>query len=221
MEEFTLGADFSFWNDLWDSAKRLRVLTFFNFQKAAEQGIKFAILKSTTGLTGKDSTYDTHLRDAKVAQLVTGAYHWYLPGLDPVMQAEWAVRGTGETDLPLFVDVEEKKFAAVKAGQMWPALSRMLLRVEVLTHRQPIIYTNWDYWTTMMADARDSDGWRLWIAGYRTGAPLVPLPWHPRQWSFWQYTDRAVAQRYGGPVGAGRALDMDLFAGSLDELRAL
>ena len=221
MDDFVLGCDDSFWNDLWDSPKRIRVLRYFDFNKAAEQGLKFAIHKSTTGTNGKDSTYESHKRDATTATLLNGAYHWYLPGLDPVKQAEWAVRGSGETDLPLFVDVEEKKYAGVKKGQMWSALSRCLLYIETLTHRQPIIYTNWDYWTTYMYDAVDSDHWRLWIAGYRTGSPLVPLPWHPRQWTFWQYTDRGNAQRYGGPKGASVALDMDLFAGTLEELKAL
>lgn len=215
---WTQGMDVSFWQDLWDSPKRKFVLKYVNFKLAAQQGMKFVILKSTTGTGGKDPTYDRHLEDAREAGLVIGAYHWYLPSCNPIYQAEWAITGSRNPDLPLFFDLEERKDAGVRKGKMWPDLRTCLLEVEARTGRRPIIYTNWDYWTTYYPDAIESEYFKLWVANYNTGAPLVPPPWNPRGYTFWQYSKNGNGKKYGC---WSLSLDMDLFAGSLEELKLL
>jgi lysozyme len=51
----------------------------------------------------------------------------------------------------------------------------------------------------------------LWLAHYTEQCPALPPPW--TRWAFWQYTDN------GQIAGIDGAVDLDVFDGSLDELR--
>lgn len=94
-----------------------------------------------------------------------------------------------------------------------------LAEVERLSGRIPIIYTAQAYWDTYLgAHAIDwADQYPLWLANYRKDAgPLVPPPWSPTGWAFWQYTDKGKGSKYGV-----QALDVDLnvFNGDENNLR--
>jgi len=99
--------------------------------------------------------------------------------------------------LPYVIDLES--VTSVPPNHKSNVLA-FLQTIENNTGQKPVIYTNYDYWNTYMGDLDWSLDYLLWIANYthRFG-PLVPDPWHPDQWTYWQYSKSGKGSRYGCP----------------------
>src|SRR6185295_1914245 len=79
--------------------------------------------------------------------------------------------------------------------------------------RVPIIYAGLYSWPDL-TDSADLTTSPLWVAQYTSApCPNIPVPW--TRWMFWQTS--ATGSVPGIP---GAALDLDLFNGTLDDLRA-
>ena len=89
------------------------------------------------------------------------------------------------------------------AAKIWIDRVRSQLGVE------PIVYTNVGMWRWRPATELGTQP--LWLAHYTTECPSIPPPW--LRWTFWQYTDA------GRVPGISTPVDLDVFDGSLDELR--
>lgn len=189
-----------------------------DWARLAGQGIRFAIVKCTTGNNGKDSDFDRHVAGAKAAGLAVGLYHFSFPlpddpihpGRSPEEQADacWAVAsglGSNDGELPPAVDLE------------WPMANEWLKYGcgpdQIRTHNlalieafavrwgcRPLVYTYPDWWMRTgggheVAFARNP----LWMASYPAGAPSWPVdgrgppcvvkPWaSPGGWAVWQFS---------------------------------
>jgi hypothetical protein len=58
----------------------------------------------------------------------------------------------------------------------------------------------------------------LWLANYKVSAPYLPKPW--QKWTFWQWTEAGYGQDYGVNQYEERAVDLNYFNGSVEELAA-
>jgi lysozyme len=173
-------------------------------------GVHFAFIRAYDGTDVFDPSFVTNWNAAAVAGVLRGAYQYFRPAQSPIDQADAMVRvlrlhGTG--DLPPVLDVETLDGVALAdvaaAAKLWIDRVRSELGVE------PIVYTNPGMWRWRPATELATQP--LWLAHYTTECPALPAPW-PR-WTFWQYTD-------GGRVpGIGGNVDLDVFDGTLDDLR--
>lgn len=206
-----------------------------------QAGVAFAFVKATEGTSLVDSRLEVNWTGPKAAGLLRAPYHFFLPRLDPALQARHFVR-TMQGDpgeMPPVLDVEAiqgvDNATLIRGVEVW------LNEAEALLGRVPIIYTRAGIWNDhLRLPSGQFPPWTrnypLWAAHYpfaRDGAdpekgPLPPLPaletisrfngqllpkaWD--QWTFWQYTQRGLI------AGAPRHVDLDLFNGTVDELRA-
>jgi lysozyme len=173
-------------------------------------GVKFAFIRVSDGSTILDSKFAANWSGARQARVLRGAYQFFRPEEDPIVQANVLVaelrkRGAGE--LPPVIDIEVTgglPLATVVANaRLWIEHVRSQLGVE------PIVYTNYGMfrWGGGEPLARQL----LWLAHYTQQCPSVPPPWS--KWTFWQYTEN------GRVDGIDGAVDLDVFDGPPEELR--
>ena len=197
----TTGIDVSHWNGTID------------WQAVKQDGVTFAFMKATEGSDFVDSKFATNWQGAKAAGIVRGAYHFYRPKIDPIVQADHLVDTAGAPalgDLPLTLDLEVldgQPAADVAAGAL-----AFLQRLEQRTSRVPIIYTSARVFDTELHTPDGFSHYALWDANWGVTCPNISTPtWST--WTFWQYTDK-------GKLGGIDPVDVNVFNGSVDELLA-
>lgn len=178
----------------------------FNWESWAAH-IRFAEIKCTEGLGFVDPLYHENMAMSKElgGEFYRFPYHYGHPDLDPADQARF------------FVDTA------------WPVMEKtdhFVLDLEIMGEgRTPADVSFWA-WTFCTEVNRIAPGhrclvqtdpafanegccamlgsWHLWLMSWDVPQPVMPVgPW--RKWAFWQYASGAV--------------DLDVFASSLDMLR--
>lgn len=177
----------------------------------AGSGVSFAFIKCTEATAFRDRSFAQHWPDAKRAQLLRGAYHFFRPKLDPVLQAQHFLSFLSDPgELPPVLDVEvsdgvpsTKLVAGVRA---W---------VSVVSARvgRPLIYTSPGFWGSLPNSEEVAAITDLWVGAWTTSVPSGLGGWP--KWTFWQHTNHAQVPGIQAPNG----LDADYFNGSLAELR--
>ena len=183
-----------------------------DWSAVARSGISFAFIKCTEATAFRDRSFAQHWPDAKRAQLLRGAYHFFRPKLDPVLQAQHFLSFLSDPgELPPVLDVEvtdgvpgTKLIAGVRA---W---------VSVVSARlgRPLIYTSPGFWGSLTNSEEVAAITDLWVGAWTTNVPIGLGGWP--KWNFWQHTNKAQVSGIHAPNG----LDADYFNGSLTELRA-
>lgn len=174
-------------------------------------GIRFAFIRVSDGLTVEDARFAKNWVGARRAGVLRGAYQHFRPDENPIAQADLLIaaiaRDPGELPPVIDVEVDGGKAPDQVADRVraWVARVRSRLAVE------PIVYTGPEFWRDRVGGA-DLSSQPLWVAHYTRSCPTVPPPW--TAWAFWQHTDTGQVPGIEGPV------DLDVFAGSLDELEA-
>jgi lysozyme len=182
-----------------------------DWPRVRRAGIGFAFIRVSDGVTIRDPMFATNWAQARRAGVIRGAYQYFRPDQSVIAQADLmiaAMRDRKPDDLPPVLDIEidtglRPDVLAARA-KIWIDRVRDKLGVE------PLIYTGNDLWRNGGAAALATQA--LWIAHYTSECPSLPAPW--TRWAFWQHTDRGAVPGIEGPV------DLDLFAGTIDELRA-
>ncbi len=205
---------------------------------ARDAGVAWAVMKATQGNYDDDSAFPTNWPAAKAAGVVRGAYHFFDPTLDGVVQAKYFLAAVGPLDaedLSPMLDVEcptgygstgapENCLGFSGGTGFEPAagfrthLLDWLSTVEAATGRKPIIYTYVSFFAGTGADGTGTDvdttgldAYPLWIANYTgTSCFTVPAPWSAA--ALWQYDDN------GSFTGISSAVDVDRAVAPLDEL---
>jgi lysozyme len=219
------------------------------WERLPAAGVRFAIIRLSNGMS-PDTRFAENWAGAASAGVLRGAYHYFNATQGGTAQANYFIdqllaRGFGDGDLPPMLDVEYTNVDSNGDGtndrpSVTPAVYQARLRewidtVRARLGRDPIIYTGGYYWDSWV----QSGEWAslpLFHAEYpnystrRSWSDPVPNAGCARyvsnQWprySFWQYAgDNTVASTLGGAGTFGStAVDMDVFDGTLDELRAL
>lgn len=172
----------------------------------AEVPLEFVFVKATEGSNYVDDSFKRNFQEARKYGFTVGAYHYYIPQVDPVQQADFFIRTVKlkKGDLPPVLDVE-------KSGHlMRPIFQRdvklWIDRIEKHYGIKPIIYTSYKF----KKDYLDTDFFNrypYWIAHY-----YVSSLTYTGEWSFWQYTDMGYIPEIKGDV------DLNVFNGTLGEL---
>lgn len=182
----------------------------------AGQDLDFAFIKATEGSSHVDERFTASWADALDTDLLVGAYHFLSfesPGESQAAHLIEQVPATAGT-LPPVVDVEYyADFAAdpPSVDELRGILDPMLAALEEHYGAVPIIYTTQEVRSRYLGE--DYDRYPLWIRSVAL-APEVPR----RDWEFWQYSDRDVLDGYAGEE---THIDMNVFDGTLDDLRAM
>jgi GH25 family lysozyme M1 (1,4-beta-N-acetylmuramidase) len=177
-------------------------------------GIDFAFIRATDGVQYIDPRFPAYWAGARAAGVIRGAYQFFRPAEDPIAQADLLLERMGPLepgDLPPVIDVEV-------SGNLTPAEVAASVRAWV-THvtqkigRVPIVYAGLYSWHDLTSSA-DLTTSPLWVAQYTTApCPNIPVPW--TRWMFWQYSSTGTM-----PGVSGTALDLNVFNGTLEDLRA-
>lgn len=200
---YPLGTDLSHWDGEVD------------FGRMVSRGVAFTYIKASQGSASVDRCFEQNWSGAKAAGLRRGAYHYFIPNVDPLAQAAHFAR-TIEADvgeLPPALDLEDRY--AIPSGYRERVRS-FLEALEEMAQVRPAIYTSRAYWLQFFGPSCAWAGeYPLWIANYHTdpqaglAGPSVPLPWQPLRWLAWQFTSKG-----NGPYYGSRAGHIDLNIGS-------
>jgi lysozyme len=183
------GADYSHYNGIVDWAKEKSI------------GIDFCFLKATEGNAMKDSRFDFNVIAAPKAGILTGAYCFFHPKIDPVDQASFFVKAAGQAKA-FCMDWETTD--GLRASVNKASALVFLQTVESLTKKVPFIYGSPGF-LAALGDLRAFEKYPLWVAEYGVTSPRAVAPWW--KYTFWQYSD-----------SNGR--DLNSFAGTQEELNA-
>ena len=199
-------------------------------------GISFVFVKASD-FGNQDPLFQQHWAESKNAGMLRGAYHFLRETPDPQRQVDVFLQALGGDpgELPPVLDIEVPGMKA--AAKVAAAAQFWLHAVESQVHRRPIIYTAGWWWDPNMfingSYPNWAPGYRLWVAHWPLKhnvpaadqldqgqlTPILPKSWP--SWMFWQYSgDLAEVAGITGDRGKSVKVDLDVFNGTLDELRA-
>lgn len=181
-----------------------------DWEVVAQQGIHFAFVKATEGATHLDTLFEKNWTSIRSAGIRRGAYHFFRPQTDPLLQAHHFIDHVVllEGDLPPVLDIEVLDNSHPKL--IVASLKTWLETVYQHYGVRPILYTNLKYYNKHLAG--HFDDYPLWIARYSDDEPVLACG---RDWQFWQYGNR------GKIPGVAGYVDFNVFFGDwldLDQL---
>ncbi|HEX3468656.1 MAG TPA: GH25 family lysozyme [Candidatus Elarobacter sp.] len=184
-------------------------------------GCDFAYARASYGAQAKfdDDNFARNHDECKRLGIPFGAYHFFRFTESAADQAQHflsRIDGRSGTLCPM-VDVEEGSGALGSAAQMVAALSAFIQAVEKALNSQVIIYTNADTWNSNLGGTDAFAGHKLWVTNFTdnlTGQPAMPSGF--KSWAIWQYSDKGSITTTSG---ATHPLDLDIAAGTIDDLK--
>jgi len=210
------GMDISHFNDVqWDSLS---------------PQIQFVYSKYSQGAAHKDPAFNTNLPPIKESGILYGAYHFLTfqdsaqeqadnfmqcwpdvsgpNALPPMLDVEWQVGGSDAETNQLNNFITNNKTACVQIVADWLSI------VSTQTGRTPVIYTAKGFWNEYFSGVTQFGNNPLWIAAYQQQSPGLPPGW--TKYAIWQFSENASI-----PGVDGGSLDLDIFNGTLAELKSL
>jgi lysozyme len=188
--------------------------TSIDWAMAKASGVDFAFIRVSDGLQYRDPKFATYWPGAKAAGVMRGAYQFFRPSQDPIAQADLLLNAIGPRmpgDLPPVIDVETT--SGLAPAQVEASVRAWVDHVTAAIGRRPIIYAGYYSWQDYTGNANLTSS-PLWHAQYTSAAcPNIPTPW--TRWLFWQHSSTGTV-----PGVLGEPTDMNVFDGTLDELRA-
>ena len=172
--------------------------------------LRFVVLRASMGNRKLDKNFDHFWEAAKKHNLIRGAYHFYRPDEDPVMQANsfLSVAKLESGDLPPILDIEKDPRKKSKE-QLVNDLKVWIKIMEDTYGKKPIIYTYYHYYKDYLRD--DFKDYPVWLANYND----VPAPSPEDEWQFWQFSEKGIV------YGINSKVDLDIYNGNLWSLKML
>lgn len=201
-----------------------------SLRRAKEEGIDFAIIRLCDG-THRDKVFPSHLADAEQAGLLVATY-WYLraPSEGTTISQQVDVidqQMGGRRDLGVWIDVESITPTGRKLlteADVWAAKREL----ESRGYHVPGIYTGAWYWEHMPGGEPSMSGLgALWVSHYGPRNAHGPYRqiYRGDDDPAWRYPlgDRPpdLLQYGSNGVVAGRAVDVNAYRGTRDELAAI
>ena len=184
-----------------------------DWDAVGHSGIDFAIVRIGDG-TYHDRYFERNWGEARRVGLIRGAYQFFEPEVDPIVQANLVIDAVGRLgpgDLPVTIDVEAPS-PGVSPATYTARIHAWVDRVTEGTGRRPIVYTGRYYWDPYVAssDFRDLP---LWHAQYTSSGSIAGIGGRIDRNVF--NGDRAALERLaafepdadGDGVGASRDCD--------------
>ncbi|MDR1896399.1 MAG: glycoside hydrolase family 25 protein [Prevotellaceae bacterium] len=156
--------------------------------------ITFAFVKATEGQSLKDKYFNYNWRETKKHNIIRGAYHYYKPNVNSLLQAANFIRQVKlqSGDLPPVLDIEE--VGKLGSDNMKKGVKKWLKKIESHYGVKPIIYTNVSFYKKYLS-GKDFEEYHFWIAHYTKNSPNVDF-----EWIFWQYSDKGVIKNINSKV---------------------
>jgi len=170
--------------------------------------VEFVFIRATMGRSKRDSYFTYNWKSTK-GKFLRGAYHYYRPDENSLLQADNFIKVVTleEGDLPPVLDIEKmpkgQSMDSLKIG-----LKRWLNKVENHYKVRPIIYSGDHYFNNFLE--KEFADYTLWIANYNRS-----LKAPKKHWKMWQYSEKGVID------GINEFVDLNLFDGSLEELKGM
>ncbi|MEM9667467.1 MAG: GH25 family lysozyme [Pseudomonadota bacterium] len=173
----------------------------------------FAYIKATEGVSLIDPRFEDNWAGARRVGLLRGAYHFFTSCQTGRDQAQHFLAVVPDSDgvLPPVLDVEQNKPCTDYADTDLPmtdAVTEFLDAVEAERGVRPVIYTNKRFYNEHFSGSLAHEAY--WLRSLN-GEP----DYGPGSWLFWQYTDKGRRRGISGSV------DLNVFAGNAEKLRAL
>lgn len=185
-----------------------------DWRELRRQGVEFAFIKATEGSGMVDRCFAKNWENAQAAGVPAGAYHFFSYDSPGETQAENFMAQVPVTpgELPPVVDIEfygDKAQNPPDRETVREILDPLLERLESHYGQKPVLYVT--YRTYKLYIQGEYEDYPLWV----TRPLLAPLD---KDWTFWQYSHSA---RLSGYQGKEERIDLNVFRGSLEELKAL
>ena len=173
-----------------------------NWSQLKNEGIAFAYLKVTEGLSHLDRNYKSNYSESKQSDIKIGTYHFYIFGLDGVLQANHFIRHAqvGNSDLIPAIDVEHSpsnKYSNDKDYLEKVVEELQKMEQVIFNHYgvHPIMYTNKNCYELYVKDHLPNN--LIWMSDLHNEPKI-----DGNEWIIWQFTHTG---RLNGAVG-----DIDL-----------
>lgn len=188
-----------------------------DWKTLSEQDIQFAFIKATERSSFVDPNFSENYSNAQKTNLRIGAYHFFSYDSSGKTQAENFIKVVPISDnmLPPVVDVEfysDKEQNPPNSKDVDKELNAFLQEIEKYYKKKPIIYATGKSYD-MFISGKYND-YNIWIRNILSYPSLSDN----KQWTFWQYTDRAVLDGYSGDE---KFIDMNVFNGSKEDFNSL
>ena len=169
-----------------------------DMNKLKEQNIKFIYIKATEGSKKQDDKFVQNWENAKNADLLSGAYHFFSYDSEGKTQAENFIQTVGEDIqgrlLPV-VDVEYYGDKEQNPPNKADVVRELRVFLEMLEEKygvKSIIYTRADIYNNYLKG--EFDQYKKWISSFYT-----PISWNYKdEWYIWQYLNRGQLEGYTG-----------------------
>lgn len=175
-----------------------------DLHKAAKDGVEFAWIKATEGVTFRDKDFSANHRAAGKAGLKRGAYHFFRFDRDGVEQAINFMEAIGNRPLEMGVAIDVESSGNPEGIAEDIVKDRLAELVEYLNLRglAPTLYCNKKDYYTYLADSFPGNS--LWICSF-SNDPIST------DWTFWQFNHKGSVKGISGNV------DLNVFGGSRKE----
>ena len=183
----------------------------------AEEDIQFAFIKATEGSSYVDEKFETNYENAIKTDLKIGAYHFFSYDSEGTTQADNYIKNVPKSEnmLPPVIDIEfygEKYRDIPDIQETQKQLTDMIEKLEEYYGKKPIIYATYKSYDLYIAN--NFNDYPIWIRDVFSTPELSDN----RDWTFWQYTDKAKLKGYNGEE---KSIDVNVFKGSIEELENL
>lgn len=186
-----------------------------NWMQLKNEGIAFAYIKATEGLSHKDRKYKDNYTQSKYSDIKVGTYHFYTFGLDGMMQAQHFIRHStvGSGDLIPAIDVEHSpvnKYSNDKDYNQKVLDELIKLEKEMYEYYgvHPVIYTNQDCYK-LYIKSRFPDN-LIWMSNLHNEPVL-----NDNEWVIWQFSHTGTIN------GANGDIDLNYFRHSFRQFNQL
>lgn len=178
-----------------------------DFNRLAEQGIRFAYIKATEGSSYQDSRFADNWVNAANTNVLSGAYHFFSFDSAGKTQAENFVNTIGDdlsgrlipaVDIELYGDWQK---TLPKKDDVVRELSDFLATIEDTYATRPLIYARDDFYEMYLRD--DFGGYPRWVRNVYYPTKLD----NKDAWTIWQYNDRGLLDGYNGDE---KYIDLDV-----------
>ncbi|WP_340203159.1 glycoside hydrolase family 25 protein [Ascidiimonas sp. W6] len=191
----------------FDVSQYQGVIDWKNLQNVQDSfQLDFVFIRATAGRNVTDRKFRRNWRQSKKQDFIRGAYHYYRPNENSILQADNFIKAVKleKGDLPPVLDIESmpniQSMDSLKKG-----LKRWLGRVEAHYGIKPIIYTSNSFYNDYLYE--DFEEYSCWIANYNFYVETID-----RDWDFWQFTEEAFIN------GIDEKVDLNIYKGSKTQL---
>lgn len=176
-----------------------------DFERIKDQNVDFVFLKATEGIDYVDERFETNYKNAHLAGIPKGAYHFFRFERDGKEQANHFLRSIAgkKFELPLVLDIEEWGNPSAKPTDEITVEIEKFLAVFESERDELLLYSNESSYRKFILGKFDDKP--LWICSF-SDPPNVQT-----DWLFWQHSHKGKLEEAEGWV------DLNVFNGTRED----